>query len=434
MLRGEIIGGTYEVQRILGEGAMGLVVAARHRMTGAHVAIKLLKSDTSNTTHTRRFLREVRGASQLRNDHVARVLDWGQLFDGRPYMVMELLDGPDLDTMLADAPIPARLAATYIMQACRGLAEAHALGMIHRDIKPANLMLSRDRDGQPIIKVVDFGIATASYSDTDDEITAVHTVLGSVSYMSPEQLRSSSEIDPRSDVWSLGVTLYQLISGRFPFEGDTFASVAVSVTTDPHDPLHEAEPALAAVIDRCLEKDPDDRFASVDALAAALAPFTIANHAAMTIRMELPAHSTSQMLAAELMRRPRLPRATWLAAAAVVLAIFGAALVGRHARIAASASPTSVPMAPIASPIITPPPPPSPVRQPTITKLTAEPIFEPAVIELEPEPAPVKRKPSRLRAKRFAKIEPTVKPIEEPKPARKVRTAKCSARDPHCLL
>lgn len=365
MLPGTVIDGTYVVDRVLGEGGMGVVVAAHHIATRALVAIKLLKS-TGNETHTRRFLRELRAASKLRNPHCARVYGWGQLSDGRPYMAMEMLDGPDLETLLASSPLPPRLAATYVMQACAGLAEAHARGIVHRDIKPANLMLSRGPT-QPIVKVVDFGIATPACDDNDDmEITAVHTVIGSVNYMSPEQVRSS-ELDPRSDVWSLGVTLYELIAGRHPFPGDSFAQVALAIAGDPHQPLVEAHPGIAAIVDRCLEKDADDRYNSVIELAAALAPFAL-SHAPDVVQMRAPARvdrgsglrldSSETPLAMEPVRRRRPPSKytnAWIAVAIAAVALVGFSVLalggGEVPNLGANVPSVSAPQKPIVTPI-----------------------------------------------------------------------------------
>ena len=356
MRPGDQIDGKYEVEQVLGEGGMGLVVSAFDHVLRARVAIKVLKEGIDDDLIRRRFMREARGAGQLRNPHIARIYNWGVLDDGRPYLVMEMLDGPDLQSLLDDEALPVPLAISYIRQACAGLAEAHKLGIVHRDIKPANLMLSRTPQG-PVVKVVDFGIATAARGDFDNQLTGAHMVIGSVTYMSPEQLRSSHDIDHRSDVWSLGVTLYELVSGRVPFPGDTWAAVACAVATESHEPLDDVDPRLAAIVDRCLAKDPADRFASVGELAAALANLSAPRHA-MRMEVAFPEpppevhiFRTEQMYK---LPRPQLWTRALLAVGVAMLA-FVAFTIARDlptTEIAASAA-SDVP-APIVTPILEP--------------------------------------------------------------------------------
>jgi serine/threonine-protein kinase len=294
MKPGEVIDGKYRVDAHLGEGGMGIVLEATHVQLGSRVAIKLLKPAALAAAEVpQRFLREARAAGRLRGEHIARVIDVGQLVGGEPYMVMEMLHGRDLATLSHKRRLPIAVAADYIVQACEGLAEAHALGMVHRDVKPANLFLAEQPNGAAIVKVLDFGIATAPDGDVDHGLTKSLSVMGSPSYMSPEQLRSSKLVDARSDIWSLGVTLYRLVSGVQPFVGDTFSALSIAVATEAHAPLKGVPAGFAATIDRCLAKRAEDRFPSVAALAAALAPMfpdgpVAAEHVARSLRRSLP--------------------------------------------------------------------------------------------------------------------------------------------------
>jgi hypothetical protein len=265
---GETIAGKYRVIAPIGVGGMGAVYAARHLQLDTPLALKFLTSEATGSVE--RFLREAKACAALRSEHVCRVTDYG--IDGdTPYIAMELLEGEDLAGVLRGGKVPVATAVDYVIQACLGIAEAHALGIVHRDLKPGNLFLTRRTDGSPLIKVVDFGIAKVDVVG-DVVLTQTSSIIGSPAYMSPEQVRSSRSVDARSDVWSLAVILYELISDRYPFKGASLTDLAVAIATEPHLPLGEA-PELDAVIARALQKDPARRHGDVAAFVAALQPF-----------------------------------------------------------------------------------------------------------------------------------------------------------------
>jgi serine/threonine-protein kinase len=249
---------------------MGIVVAATHIELGHRVAIKLLRDEMAQSpTIVERFLREARSVVGLRTEHVCRVIDVGRLETGAPFIVMEMLEGMDLQQAVRNQPLPVTMAVEYVLQACVALAEAHAAGIIHRDLKPANLFVTRRADGGPLVKVLDFGIAKA-LADTGAHLTH-QSAMGSPGYMSPEQIQSARDVDVRTDLWALGVTLYQLVSARMPFPASSHTEIAIKVATEPPAPL-DVDPALRAVIWKCLEKRPADRFSTIGELVTALAP------------------------------------------------------------------------------------------------------------------------------------------------------------------
>ncbi|MBX3127387.1 MAG: serine/threonine protein kinase [Polyangiaceae bacterium] len=278
---GDILADKYEVERILGEGGMGVVVAARHLDLDQRVAVKFLLAEVAeHRDAAERFRREARAAAKITSEHVARVIDVGSTDDGLPYMVMEYLDGRDLSDLLqADGPLEPTLAVDYVLQACQAVAEAHRAGIVHRDLKPANLFLHRKADGSSVIKVLDFGISKSvgGASATDLSLTSTAALIGSPLYMSPEQMHSARSVDVRTDIWALGAILYQLLSGRPPFVAESLPQLCSALINDVPPALHELRPEVPVELERAvmgaLVKDREGRYPSVLAFAEALAPF-----------------------------------------------------------------------------------------------------------------------------------------------------------------
>lgn len=284
---GDLIAGKYQVEKILGIGGMGMVFAAQQLTLRRRVALKvLLPAAFELPGATERFLREAQAAVAIQSEHVARVLDVGTLDDGAPYIVMEHLSGSDLSRLLRDSgPLAVGEAIEYVLQAGEAIAEAHALGIVHRDLKPANLFLTRRADRSALVKVLDFGLSKMPVVEgsSDASLTDTNTVAGSPHYMSPEQLRSLKHLDQRTDIWALGVILYELLTGARPFTGASSSAICAAVVADQPASMKslrpELPPALEAVVLRCLEKDPARRTPSMGELAEALAPFAPARSA-----------------------------------------------------------------------------------------------------------------------------------------------------------
>jgi eukaryotic-like serine/threonine-protein kinase len=306
--RGDVFAGKYRIEGILGLGGMGYVLAATHLQLRERVAIKLLLPDRAKQAGTvARFLREGRAAVRIRSEHVARVLDVGSHEDD-PYIVMEYLDGSDLsDVLRRRKRLPIALAVDYVLQACEAIAEAHAMGTIHRDLKPANLFLVKRPDGRDCIKVLDFGISKSADTDEGDvAMTKTTSTVGTPLYMSPEQLKSSKNVDVRTDVWALGVILFELVGGRPPFRAESIAELGAKVlTTDAPDLrgfVSDAPAAFADAVRTCLRRDVRQRYASVADLAHAIASFGSADARASAERI---AHVLSNV--AEPTNRADLP-------------------------------------------------------------------------------------------------------------------------------
>jgi serine/threonine-protein kinase len=280
---GERIAGKYVVERVLKRGGMGVVLAARHAELAQPVAIKVLLPELAgDASMVARFLREGRAVSALRSDHVVRVHDVGRLEGGTPYLVMEMLHGSDLDRRVRkQGPLAWQEAVGYVMQVCEALVEAHALGIVHRDLKPSNLFLVDLPSGVTTVKVLDFGISKTNGLDAamheGHAITTTEAVLGSPTFMAPEQLKSAKYVDARADIWSLGLVLYFLITGKLAFDAETLGAYLVKILQEEPIPVRSVRAdipeELAVIIHHCLEKDPDRRFQSAVDLRAALAPF-----------------------------------------------------------------------------------------------------------------------------------------------------------------
>jgi len=277
---GDLIAGKYLVERVIGTGGMGVVLAAHHTLLEERVALKfLLPKARVSPDAVARFLREAQATTKIKNEHVARVKDVGQLDDSAPYIVMEYLDGSDLATWLTErGPLPVEQAVDFVLQACEAIAEAHTHGIVHRDLKPPNLFCVRKPDGALSIKVLDFGISKITAPRTGaNSLTATTTIMGSPIYMSPEQMSHSKGVDTRTDIWSIGVILFELITGRPPFEAEAVTELAVKVTNEPAPRVIALRPevprGLDAAIAKCLEKDRVKRFQTVAELALALEGF-----------------------------------------------------------------------------------------------------------------------------------------------------------------
>jgi eukaryotic-like serine/threonine-protein kinase len=280
---GDVISGRYQLERFIASGGMGIVFAGRHLELDQRVAVKVLRPEVlGHGSAVARFIREARTAARLQSEHIARVFDVGTLPSGVPYMVMEYLTGVDLEQLRSDrGALPVEDAVKYMLQTLEAIAEAHAHGIVHRDLKPANLFLASRPDGPPRIKVLDFGISKTygperGLAASGSQTTTVDLV-GSPAYMSPEQVRDAKSIDGRSDIWSLGVTVYELLTGSDLFAGQTVGGTLANVLQREIPSLREKRPdiplGLERVILRCLERDAARRYADAAALARDLAPF-----------------------------------------------------------------------------------------------------------------------------------------------------------------
>ena len=446
---GSVIAGKYAIVRVIGEGGMGVVYEATHLRLRQRVAVKMLQKEMlTHEVIVSRFEREARAAAQLRSRHTARVMDVDVTtgpHGGLPYMVMEFLEGRDLESELAErVRLPYDEAVDVVLQACAAMLEAHALGIVHRDLKPANLFLARDdHDARArIVKVLDFGISK-SQNETDAKLTTADSVMGTALYMSPEQVRGAVSVDQRSDIWALGVILYELTSGRPPWTGSPTQLAAAIVTEDPPDILQlvELPLELAAVIGKCLRRDAAMRFQDVRELAMALAELSKPNGAGRLFADAVLAGNTGpygqpslspiqdmapipvRALSEDRMRGPgtapgwsqhdapreRKPRtvlSAMLAAFAVGIVVLGGAAIAWW-KLTTRSTPT------VAAAISATPTPPPAIPTPEVT---APSVVASASVAPAPVPVPAPTTSSAVRGKVKGKAPPVVAPATPASP------------------
>jgi serine/threonine protein kinase len=320
---GDVVAEKYAIEGLLGAGGVGVVLEARHTTLGERVAVKVLQADASRSEELlTRFAREARALARIRSEHVARVMDAGTLATGEPFMVLEHLDGCDLGQLVATrGALPIADAVDHVVQACEGVVVAHALGVIHRDLKPANLFVVRAADGSPTVKVLDFGISKLRLESGDERehaVTQSTSVIGSPLYMSPEQMQTPRDVDERADVWSLATILYELVTGKPPFEAPSLPLLCANICTAPFVPFADRGVVVSAqlgeAIARGLAKQREDRFPSVASFALAIASFGSDATRALAARIEriarresMPLESSASDSDAASSSRPSLP-------------------------------------------------------------------------------------------------------------------------------
>jgi serine/threonine-protein kinase len=386
-----VLAGRYRVTRTLGVGGMGVVYCAIDLSSGVQVAVKVVEQrlNTNPVKLQQRFAREIAAVQRLRSPHAVHLLDAGSLPDGSHFMVMEYLEGADLHRVLRESgPLAPERAVALVLQACDAIGEAHGKGIIHRDIKPANLVVARLPDGRECLKVLDFGISKLPQATIEElALTGTGTVMGSPVYMSPEQMTSSKNVDARTDIWALGMVLYQMISGRFPYEASGLPELCAKVLSHEARRLGEVAAVsteLEEIVMRCLERDPDRRFWSIPELAASLARFAAPMAPTLfDLSGGAPAFATAALSAIESPRPSQWIR--WTVGGALVGIAIGVLFLflwPDPPAPAAKTAPAIVPPAPAPAPVQAPSPSPPAVAAPPV-----DPPAPPSAAPPAPAPA-----------------------------------------------
>ncbi|NUO50044.1 MAG: serine/threonine protein kinase [Polyangiaceae bacterium] len=329
----ETLEARYRIDRVIASGGMGVVVAATHRHLGTRVAIKLLHDVTQSLTE--RFLREAKLAATLGSPYIARVLDYGFSESGQPFLVMDYVEGRTLKARVATGAIAPAEALRLCRELLMALVEVHRAGIVHRDIKPANILLVKDEVGVEHVKLIDFGIAKrVDATDAEADLTRSGEVLGTVSYMAPEQLARATAVDQRADVFAVGVVLYEMVSGRRAFE-DSARALKVAMSQGradiPFAPLGAlvpgCDPRLVAVVTRCLEIDPWARFTVAAEISAALpASLDAGNDVPLAAASPMGAPVSASMIAEQ--PKPQARLWLWGALSAVVATVLAVVVIG----------------------------------------------------------------------------------------------------------
>ncbi len=419
---GDIFADRYVIEAQLGVGAAGVVVSATHADLKQRVAIKMLR-DTA-PIGVERMVREARAALSLHSEHIVRVMDVGRDREGHAFIVMEQLEGADLGTVLQQRGTFGIVESVdFILQACAGIAEAHARGIVHRDLKPSNLFLTARADGAPLVKVLDFGISkTTEDEDAETSLTGPAEMVGSPRYMSPEQVRGARDVDHRADIWALGIILFRFLSGVAPFggKGKGISGALTSIVMDDPPSLAALVPAvpaeLEAIILRCLAKSPENRPSSAAELAARLAPFGSGEGRAAVARLlrSIEGRLSSEVVTSpppampEQPVRPRRLLLGGLIAASIAIPAAAFALLGHKASPAPEASGSSaasVQARPATEPVVAVNLPSAQAAAPVATEVAATP--DPAPASLSPAPAPAHHRAAGAQAAAHAHTQPT---------------------------